>query len=151
MTAADLIAKYGPPNKDYLNSQCMIWHIQDDFPWFPAKIIFINMDFKDMLFKSFTAVWAAGLQGEIISYNGCYVNRPVRGSNSISAHAYAGALDMNSSKDPMFIADGLPLDDPKRLGTWSKAFVDAMISGGVFFGGFFQHRSDPMHFSMADM
>ena len=151
MTASELIAKYGPPNRAYLDANCIIWHIQEDFPWFPAKIIYINKVFKDMLFISFTAVQAAGLQGEIKSYNGCYVDRNVRGSNSVSAHAYAAAIDLSALIEGMFIADGLPLDDPKRLGKWSKDFVDAMTSSGVFFGGYFKHRSDPMHFSMADL
>jgi hypothetical protein len=147
MTAADLIAKYGPPNKAYLEANCILWYIQEDFPWFPAKVVFINKDFKDMLFVSFTAVWAAGLQVEIKTYNGCYVNRPVRGSNSISAHAYAAAMDLDAAIDGMVVN---PTQD-QRLGKWSQAFVDAMTSSGVFFGGNFIHRADPMHFSMADM
>lgn len=153
MTAAQIIiAKYGAPDGKYQAENCVLWPIQEDgFPWFPVSHIFLNNLFKSMLFKSFTAVQAAGLQHEIISYNGCLVQRNVRGSNSVSAHAYGAAIDLSASIDGMFIADGLPLNDPKRLGKWSKTFVDAMTSSGVFFGGFFKHRSDPMHFSMVDM
>lgn len=151
MTASQLIAKYGPPNRAYLDAECVIWHIQESFTWFPAKVLYINKVFRDMLFVSFTAVEKAGLQHEIISCDGCYVDRPVRGSNSVSSHAYAAALDMDAAKGRMFIADGLPLSDPKRLGSWSPAFVQAMTSSGVFFGGYFKHRSDPMHWALADM
>lgn len=151
MTASQLIAKYGPPNRAYLDAECVIWHIQESFPWFPAKVLYINKVFRDMLFVSFTAVEKAGLQHEVTSCDGCYADRPVRGSNSISAHAYAAALDMDAIKGRMFIADGLSLSDPKRLGPWSRAFVQAMTSSGVFFGGFFKHRSDPMHFSIGDI
>jgi hypothetical protein len=151
MTAQELVKLYGDPSAVYQAHYCTLWHIQEQFPWFPADKIFINIVFMQKLIISFKAVESISLQSEIVSFNGCYVNRPVRGSNFISAHAYAAAIDLNADKDRMFIADNLPLDDPKRLGTWSKSFVDAMTSGGVFFGGYFQHRADPMHFSMADM
>ena len=152
MTAQEtMISKYGQPDGAYQAKFCILWHIIQDFPWFPASAIFLNKDFKDMLFKSFTAVQLAGLQGYIKHYNGCLVVRNVRGSNSISAHAWGAAIDLNASEEPMVIADGLALDDPKRLGKWPKSFVDAMASSGVFFGGFFHHRSDPMHFAMLDM
>lgn len=151
MTAAELIAKYGPPDAHYLSEYCIMWNVREEFPWFMVNNIYINKDFKDMLAISFAAVQAADLQTEIVTYNGCYANRTVRGSNSISAHAYAGAIDMDAALNPMFIAAGLPMDDPKRLGHWSQEFVTAMTSSGVFFGGYFKHRSDAMHFSMADM
>lgn len=147
MTAAELIAKYGVPDGNYQAKNCMLWPIQEDFPWFPVSHIFLNNVFKSMLFQSFTAVQAAGLQHEIVTYNGCLVPRNVRGSNSISAHAYGAAIDMDAAIDGMVVN---PTQD-QRLGKWSQAFVDAMLTSGIFFGGYFQHRADPMHFSMADM
>lgn len=151
MTASDLIAKYGTPDGHYQAVYCTLWHIQDDFLWFPGTSIFINKDFKNMLFQSFTAVQAAGLQDEIKTYNGCLVVRNVRGANTVSAHAYGAAIDLNSSDDPMVIKDFSNITPQDRLGKWSQPFVNAMVSSGVFFGGNFRNRPDPMHFSMADM
>jgi hypothetical protein len=157
MTASELISQYGPPDRNYQAENCMIWNIVEDLPWFsnvinsatgkPVTSIFLNKVFKDMLLKSFTAVAAAGLQGEITTFNGCYVQRDVRGSNQVSAHAYAAAIDLDAAIDGMVVN---PTDD-QRLGKWTKEFVDAMTSSGIFFGGYFEHRADPMHFSMADL
>jgi hypothetical protein len=152
MTAQEtMISKYGQPDGAYQAKFCILWHIIQDFPWFPASAIFLNKDFKDMLFKSFTAVQAASLQGYIKVYNGCLVNRPVRGSNAISMHAWGAAIDLNASADPMVIKEFYKITAADRLGTWPQPFVTAMESGGVFFGGNFIHRPDPMHFSMLDM
>ena len=146
-----MIQKYGQPNGAYQSKFCILWHIEQDFPWFPVTNIFLNKDFKEMLFKSFTAVQAAGLQGYIKFYNGCLVNRPVRGSNAISMHAWGAAIDLNAQADPMVIKPFDQITATDRLGTWPQSFVDAMVSSGVFFGGNFINRPDPMHFSMLDM
>lgn len=151
MTAAQLIAKYGAPDGKYQAENCVLWPIQLDFAWFPASHVFLNNIFKSMLFQSFTAVQKAGVQKEIHSYGGCLVPRNVRGSNSISAHAYGAAMDMNTSEDPMVIKDFNNITPADRLGKWSSTFVNAMTSSGIFFGGNFKTRPDPMHFCMADM
>lgn len=152
MTAAEqMIAKYGLPDGIYQSKYCVLWPIQEDFSWFPVSHIFLNNLFKSMLFQSFTAVQAKGLQKEIHKYNGCLVIRNVRGRNTQSAHSYGAAVDMNSSEDPMVIKDFKNITAADRLGKWSQEFVNAMTSSGVFFGGNFKIRPDPMHFSMLDM
>lgn len=152
MTAQEtMIGKYGQPDGAYQAKFCILWHIIQDFPWFPASAIFLNKDFKDMLFQSFTAVQAASLQGYIKVYSGCLVNRPIRGSNAISMHAWGAAIDLNASDDPMVIEPLAEITPAMRLGTWPQAFVNAMTSSGIFFGGNFINRPDPMHFSMLDM
>ena len=147
MTASQLIEQYGPPDAAYLSENCITWEVQNDFPWFPAKEIYINKVFKGMLYDSFTAVQTAGLQNEITHFDGCYNKRDVRGSTDVSAHSYACAIDLNAAENPMVVNPS----PAKRLGRWTQGFIDAMTSSGVFFGGNFIHRSDPMHFSMADM
>ena len=147
MTAAQLEAQYGPPNAAYLSANCIMWEVQEDYPWFPAKVIYINKVFKDMLFNSLAAVQAAGLQGEIHSFDGCYNDRDVRGASSLSAHSYAYAVDLNASTNGM-VVNPTPA---QRLGTWTQGFIDAMTSSGIFFGGNFETRADPMHYSGADL
>ena len=152
MTASEqMIAKYGLPDGVYQAKFCTLWTIQQDFPWFPVSHIFLNNVFKSMLFQSLTAVQKAGLQKEIHQYNGCLVVRNVRGRNSYSAHAWGAAIDLNSQEDPMAIKPVGKITPQDRLGKWSQGFVDAMTSSGVFFGGNFKLRPDPMHFSMLDM
>ena len=153
MTAQEtMIAKYGLPDGKYQSKWCILWEVQQDFPWFPAERIFLNKDFKDILYKAFVTLRLNGLQSEIKTYNGCLVVRPIRGANSISMHAWGAAIDLNAQDDPMVI--NVPEDQITpaiRLGKWSQAFVDAMKSAGLYFGGDFIDRPDPMHYSMLDM
>jgi hypothetical protein len=152
MTASeDMISKYGMPDGHYQSEWCVLWEIQKDFPWFPTKRIFLNKDFKDMLFASFTAVQSGGLQSEIKKFDGCLVVRNVRGMNSYSAHAWGAAIDLNAQDDPMVIKPVGLITAQDRLGKWSQGFVDAMISGGIHYGGYFKNRPDPMHFAMLNM
>lgn len=141
-----LIVKYGPPDRDHINQSCTIWHIQEDFPWFPAQSIFINKDFKELLYGAFKKLEAAGLHVEIKTYNGCYSDRDVRGSTSTSLHAWAAALDLNAKTNGMVVGP----TPAQRKGSWSDAFISVMKEAGVFFGGDFHVRADPMHWALLD-
>lgn len=153
MTAQQtMISKYGMPDGHYQSQWCILWEVKKDFPWFLVNKIFINRDFKDMLFKAFESIEAKGLQGEIKSFDGCLNQRPIRGSSAISMHSWAGAIDLNRVTGHMI--EGLPVEKitvEMRRGPWSQDFIDSMKSAGIFFGGDFIHRPDPMHFSMLDM
>jgi hypothetical protein len=144
-----LLAKYGPPDHDHIVKYCSTWHIQQDFPWFPAPAFLINNDFKALLYKAFKALEAAGLHTEIKTYDGCYNDRPVRGSDVASLHSWGVAIDMNAATNPM-IPNAENLTPQQRLGAWSQAFVDTMKSVGIFFGGDFHHRADSMHWGLYD-
>jgi hypothetical protein len=147
MTAAELEALYGQPDAAYFSEYCIMWEVQQDYPWFPAKVIYINKDFKVVFSNGLLAVQTAGLQGEIITFDGCFNERNVRGSTSISAHYYACACDLNASKNPMAVNP----TPAQRQGSWTPEFIVAMKSAGLFFGGDFHTRADPMHWSYADM
>jgi hypothetical protein len=144
-----LLLKYGPPDHDHIVKYCTVWQVQSDFPWFPVHSFLVNKDFKDLLFKAFTELEAAGLHTEIKTFDGCYNDRSVRGSNSTSLHAWAAAIDLNAALNPM-IPHAENLTPDQRLGKWSKAFVDTMTGAAIFFGGFFHHRADSMHFALLD-
>lgn len=138
MTAQEeIIAKYGHPDKAYFDKYCMMWQVQNDFNWFPAKRIYINTDFKLKLWSAFSELEQAGLQHEIETFDGCYVERKVRGSNKISLHSWAMATDWNAAKE--------------KLGQvethWSPQFI-AIMTKYVFWGGNYQKRKDNMHFSL---
>lgn len=138
MSAQDqIIAQYGPPDKAYFDKYCIMWQTQEDFPWFPAKRIYINTDFKLKLWSAFTELQAANLQHEIETFDGCYVERKVRGSNRISLHSWAMACDLNASKEKL-----------GQIQThFTQPFIDIMTKY-VFWGGNYQYRKDPMHFSL---
>jgi D-alanyl-D-alanine carboxypeptidase len=132
--------KYGAPTKVYQNTQCIVWEVKKDFNWFVADRIFINKDFKAKLFKAFTALEKAGLHTEIKTYDGCYNERSVRGKSALSLHAWAAAIDLNASLEKL----------GQQQTNWSEDFVQAMRNAGIFWGGDFINRKDPMHFALVN-
>lgn len=134
----DIIKKYGQPGAAYQSKFCTLWQVQQDFPWFPAKRIFINKDFKEKLAIALKSIEQAGLQEEIITFDGCYMERKVRGSSKISLHSWGMACDFNSNQE--------------RLGQketkWTPKFIELMKAAGLFWGGDYQTRKDNMHFSL---
>src|ERR1700744_5557816 len=99
-----LMAKYGPPDHAHIVKFCSTWHVKQDFPWFPASAFLINNDFKALLYKAFKELEAAGLHTEIKTYDGCYNDRPVRGSENVaSLHSWACAIDLNAANNGMIV------------------------------------------------
>jgi hypothetical protein len=130
--------KYGMPDEAYQSKYCIMWLVQNDFAWFPAKRIFINKEFKDKLFKAFTNLEKLGLHTEIKTFDGCYNARSVRGNSVLSLHAYAMAMDLNAATEK--------LGQVKT--NFSGQFIAVMIAQGIFWGGNYINRKDPMHFSL---
>lgn len=138
MTAQEeIISKYGQPDKAYFDKYCIMWQTQVDFPWFPAKRIYINTDFKTKLWSAFTELQAANLHHEIETFDGCYVERKVRGSNKISLHSWAMAIDLNASKEKL----------GQVVSHFTPDFIAVMVKY-VFWGGNYKGRKDPMHFCL---
>ena len=149
MTAqTQIVNKYGIPSKEYRTKYCEIWDISNDFPWClditvgttnsPFKRLFVNKEFKAKLFTAFTNIEKAGLQKEIKTYDGCYVERRVRGRQTISLHSWAMAIDLNASLEQL----------GKTNTQWSGQFVAIMKATGLFWGGDWKGRKDNMHFSL---
>jgi hypothetical protein len=139
-----LLQTYGPPDTAHIQQWCVVWNVQSEFPWFPVHSFLVNKDFRIKLRKAFTALEEKGLHKEIHSFDGCYNDRNVRGSSSTSLHAWAAACDLNAKQNPMTY----DTDPVKRHGSWSPEFVATMKSSGIFWGGDWVHRSDPMHFCL---
>lgn len=147
MTAQQQLTQtYGPPGPIYLAAHCHIWPVRQDFPWFPATRLLINTRFQAILSTAFQALYAAGLHTEITSCNGCYDDRNVRGTALRSLHAWAAAIDLNATTNPMHLHPTVA----QRSGSWSLSFIATMKAAGLFFGGDFHHRADPMHWAMLD-
>ncbi len=78
------------------------------------------------------------LTSELVTLDGCWNIRPVRGSSLLSTHAYGVAIDLNVATN--------------KLGekpTLSAAFVKCFTDQGFNWGGLFKDRVDGQHFSYA--
>lgn len=139
MTAQEqIIAKYGQPDKHYFAKYCSIWKVGIQYPWFPSKRLYINKDFEQCLNTALSKLEQAGIQDEIETCDGCYSERKVRGSNKISLHSWAVAVDLNAHKEKL----------GQEHTNWSDQFLDIMRESGLFWGGDFKGRKDPMHFGL---
>lgn len=132
-----LIDKYGEPSAAYQSKHCIIWEVQKDFSWFPAKKMLVNKDFKEKLFKAFTNLQKVGIHTEIKTFDGCYNDRSVRGRSSTSLHAWAAAIDLNASTEKL----------AQNTTHWSGQFIAIMKAAGLYWGGDWTNRKDSMHFS----
>ena len=149
MTAqTQIILKYGLPGKEYMDKHCEMWNISEDFPWtLNIKVgdtdhawrrIFINKDFKSKLHHAFQNLERAGLHTEIKTFDGCYVDRKVRGKNARSLHSWALAIDLNAKWEYL-----------GRVSTdWSPRFVAIMKAAGIYWGGDWKGRKDNQHFAL---
>lgn len=98
--------------------------------------------------QALAAIWTAAgrdlhspLLRHVIHYDGCYNDRPVRGSSRRSTHAFAAALDFDAARLPL--GKGVPAAElPAEV-------VDAFKRVGAFWGGDYIGRKDPMHFQWA--
>ncbi len=143
-----IIPKYGMPDIAYQQKYCILWDVKKDFPElihaFPHAV-FINKDFKDALFAAFTELQHAGLLNLIHSFDGCFVARNTRGSTVPSLHSWGLAMDLNAAQNGMQFHH---VDNPFEHSTFTKPFVDIMLKHGLFWGGNYNSRFDPMHFSL---
>jgi D-alanyl-D-alanine carboxypeptidase len=133
-----LMDKYGFPDLAYQTRHCEVWEVKKDFSWFPAKKFMVNKDFKKMLFKAFSNLEKAGLHREIKTFDGCYNPRSVRGGSALSLHAWAAAIDLNAAIEKL----------GQEKTNFSGSFIAIMKAAGIFWGGHYLNRKDPMHFSM---
>lgn len=146
-----LLDKYGEPGAAYQSKHCVLWKIQEDFPWFANVLntatddpddyvvnVLINKDFKNKLMVAFKNLEKAGCHKEITNYDGCYNSRTVRGRNSTSLHAWAVAIDLNAEKEKL----------AQKNTHWSGQFIAIMKAAGLFWGGDFKSRIDSMHFAL---
>jgi hypothetical protein len=79
------------------------------------------------------------VQQYIKTYDGCYVVRDVRGSDTtLSLHSWGLAIDLNAADNPL----GGTSHQPEEL-------IETFKAHGFWWGGDFHTRKDPMHFQRA--
>lgn len=118
----------------------------DGKPW--PHAIMLHKKCAPLFEEAFDKIWVAAgkdntspILKRVSRYSGGHVNRPVRGSSRKSCHAYACAVD--------FDAEDLPMG--KRVpSSFMPIEVDnAFKSVGIFWGGDYVGRPDPMHYQAA--
>lgn len=92
------------------------------------------------------ALWQAwenaGLLDLVLSWNGSYMPRYVRGSRTVlSAHAFGAAFDINARYNHI---GAIPALRTARGST--RALVPIANAHGFYWGGHYKHRPDGMHF-----
>ena len=95
------------------------------------------------------ALWVewerAGLLGRILTFDGSFVPRLIRGSKaSLSCHAFGAAFDINAAYNPR---DKIPALVGKQGSV--RELVAIANAHGFFWGGHFRTRLDGMHFEVA--
>lgn len=102
----------------------------------PTNHIYCNKDLQPALLIALRNVIDRGLRDQLKTFDGCFKIRDVRGiPGQLSAHAYAGALDVNAATNRL----GTPGDISDEL---AACFIEAGFTWGKRF-----RRQDPMHFS----
>ena len=99
--------------------------------------IYINEYVAPALMHAFKNVLDRGQRFKLKSFDGCLNIRPIRGSTTLSTHAYGLAIDINAKGNGL---GETPAIDPDLV----KCFTDA----GWIWGGTFK-RKDGMHFQIA--
>lgn len=90
---------------------------------------------------------SAGLLDRIITYDGSFVPRFIRGSNSsLSCHSFGCAFDLNADFNKLNTMP--PLVGQKGS---VRELVEIANKHGFFWGGHFRTRSDGMHFEIAKL
>lgn len=155
ISRADCVLRYGEidfAKRVWADEQAWMETVHIDptiFPnWFvantksPVRRIYCNRDMLKPLSKALKTVESQGMANLLLSFEGCFNIRMVRGSTThFSAHSYGLAIDLNAADNKLGSTSGGFYKQPQLV----KAFTDE----GFRFGGTFKTRPDPMHFSLA--
>lgn len=154
MTQSQLISKYGNPVTDQLafeRANMISWDIPADInaaiPPLPNRI-YINKVILAPMEAALRACIAEGVHTEIRTWNGCFVVRKQRKSNSISLHSFGAAVDMNAAWNPLVTGITPQTRDAlrKKNVSWSEKFLDCWRHVGWSCGADWNTRLDGMHF-----
>lgn len=145
----DLISKikfFGDPRKPNFQSTQMVT-ITPPFQMYydshPLKGINVNKKVATSLLKILTEISDQCGHDQkkidalgISAYGGCYNFRPIRGASNLSNHAFAAAIDLDPSRNPL----------GAKVGNMSPFVVNAFKKEGWLWGGDYKSRKDWMHF-----
>lgn len=160
MTNQEMFDKYGFPfdltgtkvneRKLFEAKNMLVWEC--NFPNMPPKI-YINRDLQKPLHTALDNLRKKKIQNQLLTFNGCYNPRPIRGYENkfaaaiskndiktaikyVSKHSWGTAIDLNAAWN------GLGKEP-----TLSPEFVKCFTDAGFTWGGTFK-RLDGMHFEL---
>jgi hypothetical protein len=107
------------------------------------------MRFHKLAAAQLTGLWTdwdnAGLLNRILTFDGAFVARFIRGSTTtLSNHAFGTAFDINAAENPLGARPALV---GQRGST--RELVSIANKWGFYWGGHFGSRPDGMHFEIA--
>ena len=100
----------------------------------------VNKHARLPLVALFNQLERQGLLGQVVTWDGLFVPRRMRGKESLSPHAYGLAFDINAELNPYGA-------DPVPTGEYGSVEEIAAVAAplGWFWGGWFR-TPDPHHF-----
>lgn len=136
-----LYTRYGDPREaGWENKWINLWHVQEQFKWFPGEYIKLHKHLRPLLEAAFLELQNLNLHNEIRSCDCCFDIRNIKGSEAVlSTHSWGAAIDLNAADNPF-----------GSLGKWSEKFITTMEHNKLFCGQSWPGRKDPMHFSMVN-
>lgn len=136
VTVNDCLNKYGVPMAS--SSYLVLWVVDDVFRKgaIPRRV-YCNKDLIKPLRQAFCNLVARGYVDELKTWDGCFNIRKQRGGTIWSLHAWAIAIDVNASENPLGLTPVL-----------SAGFVKCFSDAGFDWGGKWK-RPDGMHFQLA--
>jgi len=146
VTPQQCLKKYGPAADN--NPWLVVWDVPANLEigHIPKKI-YCNKDMIKPATQAFTNLIQTGCVNEIITFDGCFNIRKMRGKTSMSLHSWGIAFDFNAFANPL----GLTVKqiEAKGLKPFSEQFLDCWRRAGFDCGGDWKTRPDRMHFQLA--
>lgn len=133
-------AKFGKPGAVFERLYMTLWEvpapIRERIPALPKKI-YCHKLMVAALNKAFENLILNCVEDELVTWDGCFNIRLMRGGTDWSIHSWALAIDVNAKTNAL-----------GSKPTLSKTFVKCFTDAGFDWGGIWQ-RKDGMHFQLA--
>lgn len=140
------IAFYGNPSKpNFMNTYmgALIPPFQMYYDGHPIKSINVNKKVISSLLRVFIDIAEKCGHDQqkidkigVSEYGGCYNYRAIRGAKNLSNHAFAAAIDLCPSRNPL----------GAKKSSWDPIVIEAFKKENWLWGGDYKGRKDPMHF-----
>jgi hypothetical protein len=107
-----------------------------------ARVVGVHTKLVERVESLFQVLAENDLLGDIVSWNGAYNPRFIRGSTTrLSNHAWGSAFDISAAQNPL----------GKPGATWGQPgcvwrIVPIALAHGLYWGGWFHSRLDDQHF-----
>lgn len=140
--SSDAFEKYGDPHQ---HNNMILWDVPEELEiGMIPKRIYCNKDLVEPLSRAFSNLierctddGVNSYVDEIVTWDGCFNIRKIRGGQNMSLHSWGLAVDINAFEN------GLG-QEPKLSPGFVKCFTDV----GFDWGGKF-NRKDGMHFQLS--